>query len=147
MPIVVVALEDAEYKSWVSEQTSATAPSGAADSAGNVQPAVDVSRDYSVAELLEAGEKSYITHCSACHMINGAGMPPAFPGLAGSGLSVGDLAAHIDIVLNGKPGTAMVAYGSQLNDLEIASIITYERNAWGNDTGDVVQPAEIRAQR
>ncbi len=147
MPIVVVALEDAEYKSWVTEQTSATAPSGAADSAGNVQPAVDVSRDYSVAELLEAGEKSYITHCSACHMINGAGMPPAFPGLAGSGLSVGDLAAHIDIVLNGKPGTAMVAYGSQLNDLEIASIITYERNAWGNDTGDVVQPAEIRAQR
>ncbi len=59
----------------------------------------------------------------------------------------GDLAAHVDIILNGKAGTAMAAFGSQLSDLEIASVVTYERNAWGNDTGDVVQPAAVRAQR
>jgi cytochrome c oxidase subunit 2 len=61
-------------------------------------------------------------------------------------MAIEDLPAHVDIVLNGKAGTAMVAW-NMLNDLELAAIITYERNAWGNDTGDIVQPADIKAAR
>ena len=84
--------------------------------------------------------------CAACHQQNGQGVAPAFPAIAGSPVATGDPAAHIDLVLNGKAGTAMQPWNS-LNDLEIAAIITYERNAWGNDTGDIVQPADIKAAR
>ena len=70
-----------------------------------------------------------------------------FPGLVKSPIILGDVAAHNDIVLNGKPGTAMQAFGAQLSDVDIAAVVTYERNAWGNDTGDVVQPSAIKALR
>ncbi len=68
-----------------------------------------------------------------------------FPALKGSAIAVGDIAEHIDVVVHGKPGTAMQAFDPQLNDADLAALVTYERNAWGNDTGDVVQPADIRA--
>ena len=58
----------------------------------------------------------------------------------------GAIAGHLDIVINGKPGTPMVAWGA-MNDLEIAAIVTYERNAWENNTGDVVQPADVKQAR
>jgi cytochrome c oxidase subunit 2 len=61
-------------------------------------------------------------------------------------LTTGPAAAHLDIVLNGKPGTAMQPWSS-LNNLEIAAIVTYERNAWGNDVGDTVQPSDVQAAR
>ena len=67
----------------------------------------------------------------------------AFPPLKGSAIATGDQAAHIDVVLNGKPGTYMAAFGPQLSEVDIAAIITYERNAWGNDTGEFIQPIEI----
>jgi cytochrome c oxidase subunit 2 len=70
-----------------------------------------------------------------------------FPALKGSAIATGDVSKHIDIIVNGKPGTAMQAFGPQLNDADIAALVTYERNAWGNDTGDVVQPADIKAAR
>jgi cytochrome c oxidase subunit 2 len=70
-----------------------------------------------------------------------------FPGLKGSAIATGDVAGHIDIVLNGKAGTAMAAWGAQLNDLELAAVVTYERNAWGNNTGDAVQPKDIKESR
>jgi cytochrome c553 len=100
-------------------------------------------------ELLKAlvDEETYNKVCAACHQVNGQGLPPAFPGLIGSAIVTGDIAAHLDIVLNGKAGTAMQAFGPQLNDLELAAVITYERNAWGNDTGDLVQPGDIAAAR
>ena len=41
----------------------------------------------------------------------------------------------------------MAAFGKQLSDTDIAAVITYERNAWGNKTGDAVQPAEVKAAR
>jgi cytochrome c oxidase subunit II len=74
-------------------------------------------------------------------------MPPVFPALKGSKIATGPIKDHINIVLNGKPGTAMQAFGSQLSDTDIAAIVTYERNAWGNNTGDVVQPSDITAAR
>ncbi|MFP3633011.1 cytochrome c, partial [Burkholderia sp. SIMBA_045] len=73
------------------------------------------------------------------------GVDGAFPALAGSGVAVDPEAKdkHIDIVVNGVNGTAMQAFGSQLSMRELAAVITYERNAWGNDTGDLIQAADI----
>ena len=103
-------------------------------------------KTWSKEELMEKGQANYNTKCASCHQITGKGLPPAFPALAGSKIATGPIPAHLDIVLNGKQGTAMVAW-NMLSDLELASIITYERNAWGNDTGDVVQPRDIKAAR
>ena len=83
--------------------------------------------------------------CSACHQATGKGMPPAFPALDGSKIATGAKAAHIGMVLNGKPGTAMAGF-ARLSDSEIASVITYERTAWGNKA-DAVMPAEVKAAR
>ena len=75
------------------------------------------------------------------------GIPGAFPGLDRSPIATGDPTAHIDLVLNGKPNTAMAAFGKQLSDLDLAAVVTYERNSWNNATGDLVQPADIAARR
>ena len=66
-----------------------------------------------------------------------------FPALKGSAIATGDVEAHIDIVVNGKPGTAMAAFGKQLSEVDLAAVITYERNAWGNETGDMVTPKDV----
>ena len=78
-----------------------------------------------------------------CHQVNGQGIPPAFPSLVGQGTSIGPMDTHINMVLNGKAGTAMQAFGVQLNAAQLAAVITYERNAWGNNMGDLVQPRDI----
>jgi cytochrome c oxidase subunit II len=136
MPIVVEAKSEADYAQWVADQKMASAAAAADDD-----------REMDMSELMARGEKVYGTHCAACHQANGAGIPPAFPGLIGSPLIKGPVAGHIDIVLNGKPGTAMAAYAAQLGDADLAAVITYERNAWGNDTGDMLQPSDIKAAR
>ena len=84
-----------------------------------------------------------VTPCATCHQADGSGAPPAFPALKGSPIATGDMTAHIDIVVNGKSGTAMQAFGNQLSEVDLAAVITYERNAWGNNTGDMVTPKEI----
>jgi len=72
------------------------------------------------------------------------GLSPAWlPALKGSDMALNDIPAHIDIVVNGKPGTSMAAFGAQLSETDIAAVITYERNAWGNDTGELVVPLDI----
>jgi cytochrome c oxidase subunit 2 len=71
----------------------------------------------------------------------------AFPALDGSTIVNGAKGRHIEIVLNGKQGTAMLPFGKQLSDTDIAAAITYERNSWSNKTGEVIQPGEIRAAR
>ena len=68
-----------------------------------------------------------------------------FPALKGSAIATGDVEAHIDIVVNGKPGTAMAAFGKQLSEVDLAAVITYERNAWGNNKGDMVTPKDVLA--
>jgi len=86
----------------------------------------------------------------ACHQANGQGVPGAFAALDGSAIVQGPLAAQIDIVMKGKAGTAMASFASQLNDAEIAAVITYTRNAWGNlgrAQESLVQPAVISAAR
>ena len=85
-------------------------------------------------------------NCVACHQANGKGVPGTFPPIDGSKIATGAKAEHINIVMNGKTGTAMAPF-KHLSDVDIASVITYQRNAWGNKTGDVVQPSEINQLR
>ena len=57
----------------------------------------------------------------------------------------GDLLENIDVLINGRPGTPMAAFGRQLNPVELAAVVTYIRNSFGNTTGDLVQPAEVNS--
>lgn len=136
MPIVVVAKEQPDYDQWLADQQQASAAAAA-----------DSDREFSKDELMARGEKVFTANCAACHQANGEGVPGAFPALKGGVIATGPVPGHLDIVLHGKSGTAMAAFGSQLNDADLAAVITYERNAWGNDTGDVVQPADVKAAR
>ena len=102
---------------------------------------------WTMAELMARGDAVYTQTCAACHQANGKGLPPAFPAVDGSKVATGPKEGHLNIVLNGKPGSAMAAFGKQLSDSEIAAVVTYERNAWGNKVGDLVQPGEVRALR
>ena len=135
MPIVVRVVSNEEYAKWVGDKQKALA--AAAD---------DPTKTYSLDELRQRGEKVYAANCVACHQANGKGTPPAFPPLDGGKLTTGPKEGHIDIVLNGKPGTAMAPF-KHLNDVDIASVITYERNSWDNKTGDAIMPATIKAAR
>jgi cytochrome c oxidase subunit 2 len=134
MPIVVQAVEQDEYDAWVAMKQ---------DEARQVYETVG--KTWTMAELMETGEKVYQQNCLTCHQANGQGIPPAFPSLVGQGLAIGPIGEHIDIVINGKAGTAMQAFAAQLNPAEIAAVVTYERNAWGNNVGDMAQPREVNA--
>lgn len=134
MPIVVEVLPEAEFNAWMAEKQEAAAA-----------VAELASQDWTLEQLVAEGETVYNTFCMACHQINGQGLAPAFPALAGSAIATGPIEDHVNIVLNGKPGTAMAAYGGQLNPVQLAAVITYERNAWGNNMGDMITPVEILA--
>ena len=135
MPIVVVAKDPADYAKWVESQKGAAADAAAA-----------ADRVWMKEELIAKGEKVYNTNCAACHQANGAGLPGAFPAIAGSAIANGAAAAHVDTVMNGRAGTAMAAYKSILNDVDMAAVLTFQRNSWGN-SGSVIQPADIKAVR
>ncbi|MBP5151248.1 c-type cytochrome, partial [Pseudomonas protegens] len=96
-------------------------------------------------ELVARGDKIYHTTCVACHQAEGQGLPPMFPALKGSKIATGPKEAHLSLVFHGKPGTAMAAFGKQLSEVDIAAVVTYERNAWGNNKGDMVTPKEVLA--
>lgn len=158
MPVVVEALSKEDYAKWVAEQkgettadaslaagSAETQTDAVASDAAPAQAAAD--REWAMDELMAKGEQVYGQHCVACHQPNGQGVPPTFPALNGGVISTGPVDAHIDIVMHGKAGTAMAAFGAQLNDEDIAAVITYERNAWDNKVGDMVQPAAIKALR
>ncbi|MBT8131700.1 MAG: cytochrome c oxidase subunit II [Gammaproteobacteria bacterium] len=158
MPIVVEVKSEEDFVSWVAENGGAIgggpaevpeAVAGAVVStvqtggAGSAEP---VDMELTFDDLMTRGETAYLTNCSACHQVNGQGLAPAFPTLVGSAIATGPLGPHLDQVLNGKPGTAMASF-AYLSDVDIAAILTYERNSWGNDTGDVIQPSVVQAAR
>ncbi len=132
MPIVVNVLEKEEYNSWLAEKKAQVAA---------VRELAK--KTFTKEELMVQGEAAYNRSCASCHMGNGEGIAGVFPGLKGSAIATGDINGHLDVVVNGKAGTAMQAFGGQLSEVDLAAIITYERNAWGNDTGDVVQPIDV----
>ena len=136
MPIVVIATTEEGYKEWVAKQKGEVS-----------QGAMESTRTWTMQELMANGEKVYGRICAACHQPTGLGSPPTFPALKGSKIATGPVEAHIEQVMNGKPGTAMQAFKGQLSDAEIASVITFERNAWGNNTGTMVQPIQIKTLR
>ena len=136
MPIVVEAKTQQDYEAWLEgKKAEAEAAKSGAD------------REWTLEELSERGKGVYGTYCVACHQANGQGIPPAFPALAGSPIATGPIEAHVDRVMHGVSGTAMQAFAGQLNDVDLAAVVTYERNAFGNDMGDLVQPKQIKAAR
>jgi cytochrome c oxidase subunit 2 len=136
MPIVVNVVSEEDYKAWVAGKKGAAATAS-----------TDNTKTFDAAELIARGEKVYSANCAACHQANGMGLPGAFPAISGSKIATGPIDAHIDVVLNGRPGTAMAAFGGQLSDADIAAVVTYQRNAWNNKMGDAAQPAQIAAAR
>lgn len=136
MPIVVDVVSQADYQTWMASQKDSAAEAEASST-----------KTWTKDELMEHGKKVYATNCAACHQAGGEGIANVFPALKGNAIAMGDVSKHIDIVVNGVSATAMQAFGSQLNDADLAALITYERNAWGNNTGDVVQPADVKAVR
>ena len=137
MPIVVEVKTEEDYNKWIEEQHQLIADAAAAEAASlNAEASMD--------ELMQLGETVYMAHCAACHQANGQGLPPAFPALKGSPLATtGDVNEHIKIVYEGRSGTGMQGYGKQLSLKEIAAVVTYERNAWDNNTGDAVQASDV----
>jgi cytochrome c oxidase subunit 2 len=134
MPIVLKAVPEEEYYAWVEEMKVAQAEAAAGGD-----------REWTTEELMARGEELYKANCAACHMAAGQGLPGTFPALDGSAIVKGPAEGHIDIVLHGK--NLMPAFGEQLTDADIAAVITYERNSWGNKTGDLVQPSDVKAAR
>jgi cytochrome c oxidase subunit 2 len=143
MPVVVDAVPEDKYKEWVAaKKTEMTAAS--ADSA----------KEWTKDELMTQGKTVYEKNCAVCHQAGGQGMPPAFPALTASkivnapnfdadGKLIKD--SHVDRVFNGKG--MMPAWKGTLSDSDIAAVVTYERNGLGNNTGDLVQPSQIKALR
>lgn len=136
MPIVVVAMEEADYQQWLADAKSKA-----------LAQAVDAEREWSLTELMARGEQVYATQCGSCHQTDGSGMAGVFPPIAGSTIATGPLNEHATVVMNGSPGTAMTAFGAQLSDTDLAAVLTYQRNAFGNATGDVIQPQRISKLR
>ncbi|GAB7127864.1 hypothetical protein JCM19000A_23710 [Silvimonas sp. JCM 19000] len=132
MPIVVKVVSDADFKTWV------TAQQAKAKAAQD-----DPNKKWTKDELLARGKQVFESNCAACHKVDGKGGGP-FPALAGSKIATGPKEGHIHIVLTGK--NAMPSWAG-LSDVEVASVITYERNSFGNHTGDFVLPAEVKAAR
>lgn len=139
MPIVVEVKSQADYDAWAAEQRKIMAAE-----------ADDPNKTWTEAELMERGAKVFGGICVACHQANGRGIPGSFPALDGNPIVLGPEGPQVETVLKGRPGTAMAAFGTQLNDVEIAAVITYTRHAWSNagkGADPVVQPKDVKAAR
>ncbi len=136
MPIVVEAKSEADYKTWIIEQKEKQKAIAAAGD-----------REWTKDELMAQGQKVYSGSCASCHGVTGQGIPGVFPAISGSSVVSGDVKTHIQIVMDGVAGTAMQAFGKQLSDSDLAAVITYQRNALSNSTGDQVQPSTIKSSR
>ena len=136
MPIVVKAVPEEEYQAWLADTK-----------AGVVADAAAAEKVWSKDDLIARGEGVYNSACIACHQANGQGIPGAFPAIAGSAIATGDAGDHLSVVLNGVAGTSMAAFGGQLNDIDLAAVVTYQRNAFGNEVGDFIQPGDVADAR
>ena len=143
MPVVVDAVPMDEFKVWVAAKKDELAKAAAGSD-----------KEWTKEDLIANGKAVYEKNCAVCHQVTGAGLPPAFPALTGSKVATSPIFgadgkylkdSHLDRVLNGKG--VMPAWKATLNDVEIASVISYERNALGNSVGDILQPAQVKAAR
>jgi len=135
MPIHVKVVSAPEYTAWVAEEKKKAAAKQD-----------DPNKVWTLEALMPRGEKVYAANCAACHQANGKGAGPIKP-LDGSAVVLDqDHTKQIHIVLNGAAGGAMPPW-KQLSDTDLAAVVTYTKNAWSNKSGQLVQPAEIVAQR
>ena len=132
MPIVVEVKEEAEYDKWL-----------AAKKEEAVIYQSTIGKEWTDAELMAKGESVYAISCAGCHQAKGEGIPGVFPGLVDSSIVTGPVEDHIGILINGVAGSAMQSFADQLSEVDIAAVIHYKRNSWGNEMGDTVQPIDI----
>jgi cytochrome c oxidase subunit 2 len=159
MPIVVKAVSPAEFKDWLAKQKQAqgvqVASASAAPPTGNMTPSAPPTEVAAAApaaapakmskdDLIKQGEKVYQANCSACHQPAGQGMPPTFPTLVGGKIATGPIDGHIKQVLNGK---GLMTPFKHLSDADIAAVVTYERNSFGNKVGDMATPDQVKGLR
>ncbi len=130
MPIVVNVVERDEYDTWLAEKTV---------DAAKIKELM--AQEFTMEELVARGKDVYMRSCVACHGVNGEG--GVGKAIAGSPIATGEMNEHVNILVNGVPGSAMQAFGGQLNDVDLSAVITYTRNAFGNNMGDKVQPLDI----
>lgn len=145
MPIVVRAVTEDAYQTWLGQQVKVKSQEAMQH---HMQHQTAPQPTLTKTDLMVLGKRKYRALCAACHQVNGTGMPPLYPGLKAGSISIGKpIARHIRLVLYGVAGSAMQAYQEMLSDQEVAAIVTYERNAWGNNTNDVVQPQDVAKER
>ncbi len=130
MPIVVKAVPQDEYEQWLTAKREAAAKLKAL-----------TEKTFSFDELYAQGEQVYGKNCAACH--GSAGEGGVGPAIAGSKVATASAAEHLDVVLNGVPGSAMQAFAEQLSEVDAAAVVTYQRNAFGNNMGDQIQPIDV----
>lgn len=140
MPIVVEVKSEADYAAWLTAQKGEEVVAAVANK-------LAITEMSSTDDLMKKGEAVYQSNCVACHQAKGEGIAGVFPAITGGVISTGPIEQHADRVMNGKAGTAMAAFKDQLTDIELAAVITYQRNALGNKVGDSVQPSAIAALR
>ena len=135
MPVVVKVVEKDEYNDWVLAKKEEA-----------IKLAELTEKEWSLAELTERGEGVYQKNCVACHQMNGEGLPPIFPALAGSDIVMFDKGRNVEILMEGVQGAAMQSFANQLSEVDMAAVITYTRQAWGNaenGDGEYVVPSDI----
>jgi cytochrome c oxidase subunit 2 len=134
MPIVVKVVEQEEYDLWVDNKRQEA-----------IKLAELTTKDWSAEELIERGQEVYEKNCVSCHMAEGQGISGIFPALAGSEIALYDKDRHIEILMEGVQGAAMNSF-DYLSEVELAAVITYSRQAWGNaekGDGEIVVPKDI----
>ena len=135
MPVVVKVVEKDEYSDWVLSKKEEA-----------IKLAELTEKEWSLAELTQRGEGVYQKNCVACHQMNGEGLPPIFPALAGSNIVMFDKDRNVEILMEGVQGAAMQSFANQLSEVDMAAVITYTRQAWGNaenGDGEYVVPSDI----
>ena len=132
MPVVVEVKEEADYYEWL-----------AGKKAEAVLYESTIGKNWSDSELMAKGEEIYGISCAGCHQAQGEGIAGIFPSLVGSSIVTGPVEDHIGILINGVSGSAMQSFADQLSEVDIAAVIHYKRNSWGNNMNDTVQPLDI----
>ena len=140
MPIVADVIPEEEFDAWIEDQRLAAELAGEAAVAARA-------KTWAADELMAIGQDVYTKHCSTCHERDGMGQGAKYPALNGSAITTGAIEDHLERVMNGKADTEMQAWAPQLSDLEIAAVITYERNSWDNSVGDIIQPLTVYEAR
>ena len=140
MPIVTEFRPEEEFDAWIEEQRLAGELAGEAAVAARA-------KTWAMDELIATGEQVFTKHCATCHERDGMGQGSKYPALNGSVIALGPIEDHLMRVMSGLADTEMQAWAPQLSDLEIAAVITYERNSWSNETGDIIQPITVYEAR